>query len=83
MALTNYLLQSVLCGLVFYGYGLGLFGEYGHTFGFGVALSIWLLELAWSPLWLRYFTSGPVEWLWRCLADGRVRPLRRTAGVAV
>ena len=79
MALTNYLMQSVLCGFIYYGYGLALFGKLGAAAGFGIAAGIWALELAWSPLWLRYFTMGPVEWLWRSLADGRVRTFFRSA----
>ncbi len=77
MALTNYLMQSVICTTLFYAYGLALFGQHGYTFGLAVFIGIWLLELAWSPVWLRHFTMGPVEWLWRSLADRKVRPFRR------
>jgi uncharacterized protein len=71
MALTNYLMQSLLCGLVFYGYGLGLYGHTGLAAAVPVMLGIWVLELVWSPLWLRFFSAGPVEWLWRTLAGRR------------
>jgi uncharacterized protein len=71
MALTNYLMQSVLCTLVFYGYGLGLYGRIGLTETLPVLLGIWLLQLLLSPLWLRFFSVGPVEWLWRKLAGRR------------
>jgi len=77
MALTNYLMQTVLCTTIFYAYGLGWFGKLGHAAGLGVVAFVWLLELAWSPLWLTYFEMGPVEWLWRSVADGRLRPLLR------
>jgi uncharacterized protein len=73
MALTNYLLQSVLCVLVFYNFGLGLYGRTGVTGALVVMLAIWVLELTWSPLWLRYFRMGPVEWAWRTLAGARPR----------
>jgi uncharacterized protein len=79
MALTNYIMQSVLCGLIFYSYGLGLFGQFGHTAGLGVVIGIWLLQLTWSPIWLKYFRMGPVEWAWRSLADGHRKPFLRTA----
>lgn len=67
MALTNYLMQTVICTTLFYGYGLGLYGKLQlYQLGF-VVLAIWLLQLLLSPLWLRYFRFGPVEWLWRSL----------------
>src|SRR5207249_8422803 len=55
MALTNYLMQSVLCGFVFYSYGLALFGQVGPAAALLVVFGVWLLELIWSPIWLRYF----------------------------
>jgi uncharacterized protein len=79
LALTNYLMQSVLCGFIFYSYGLGYFGQWGHAAGLGVVLIVWVLQLAVSPVWLRYFQAGPVEWAWRSLADGRTRPFLRRA----
>ncbi len=77
MALTNYLLQSVLCTTFFYGYGLGYYGKLQlYQLGF-VALAVWIVELLVSPLWLRYFRFGPMEWLWRSLTYLRVQPMRR------
>jgi uncharacterized protein len=77
MALTNYLMQSLLCSFVFYSYGLALYGRVDRTEALGVVAAIWLLQLALSPVWLHFFHMGPVEWVWRCLADGRLRPLLR------
>jgi uncharacterized protein len=71
LALTNYLLQSLLCTFVFYGHGLGLYGSVDRTGQVAVAAGIWSLQLIASPLWLRYFRYGPAEWLWRSLAYGR------------
>jgi uncharacterized membrane protein YeiB len=71
MALTNYLMQSIICTTIFYGYGLGLYGQTGLAGAVPVMVGIWVLELLWSPLWLRYFSAGPVEWLWRKLAGRR------------
>ncbi len=82
MALTNYLLQSVLCGLVFYGYGLGLFGRVGRAEALLVVAAVWVFEMVLSSVWLRFFTMGPVEWLWRGLASRRFKPLLRSAGEA-
>jgi uncharacterized protein len=78
MAFTNYLMQSVLMTALFYGgRGPGLFGRVDRP-GLALAvLSVWALQLAWSHAWLRRFESGPLEWVWRCLTQGRVGPLRR------
>jgi uncharacterized protein len=77
MALTNYLLESVLCTLVFYGHGLGLYGSVERTGQIAVVIGVWVLLLVCSPIWLRFFRYGPAEWLWRSLAYGRVQPFRR------
>ena len=76
-ALTNYLLQTVLCTTIFYGHGLGLFGSVDRVGQMGVVVGVWALQLAASPLWLRRFRFGPVEWAWRSLTYGERQPLRR------
>jgi uncharacterized protein len=77
MALTNYLMQSVLCTFLFYSYGFRLYGELSRTTALSVVVSIWVLQLALSPLWLRHFQMGPVEWVWRSFAQGHPRPFLR------
>ena len=77
-ALTNYLLQTVLCTTLFYGHGLGWFGSVDRTGQLGVAAAVWAAQLVASPLWLRRFRFGPVEWAWRWLTYGVRPPLRRT-----
>jgi uncharacterized protein len=77
MALTNYLMQSVLATLIFYGHGLGMFARLGRAELLLVVLAIWALQLLWSEPWLRYFRFGPVEWLWRSLTYGRLQQFRR------
>jgi uncharacterized protein len=67
MALTNYLLQTVVCVLLFYGYGFGLYGRFGATAATLIALAIFLFQISISALWLRYFDYGPMEWIWRQL----------------
>ncbi len=67
MALTNYLLQTVACVVVFYGYGFGLFARFGAARATLIALAIFLAQILLSALWLRYFAWGPMEWLWRQL----------------
>ncbi len=77
MAFTNYLMQTVLCTLLFYGYGLGLFGRVERVWHPLIIVCVWTLELAWSPLWLSRFRFGPVEWLWRSLTYRSLQPMRR------
>ena len=83
MALTNYLLQSVICTTIFYGHGLGLFGRVDRAGQLAIVIGIWASELLASRAWLGYFTVGPVEWLTRWLVFGR-RPtfLRSSPAVA-
>lgn len=76
MALTNYLLQSLVCTTLFYSYGLGLYGRVGPAGGLLLTLAIFGGQLAFSAWWLRRFRFGPVEWLWRTLTYGRRQPLR-------
>jgi len=76
MAFTNYIAQSVLCSLIFYGHGLGLFERVGGAACVGVVAGIWALQLAWSPWWLARFRFGPLEWLWRTLSYGHRQPMR-------
>jgi uncharacterized protein len=77
MAFTNYIMQSVLCTFIFYGHGLGLFGQLERVEMFSVVALVWALELIWSPIWLRYFRFGPLEWLWRSLTYWKRQPMRR------
>ena len=82
MALTNYLLQTVICTTIFYGHGLGLFGSVDRLGQFGVVMAVWIVQLIVSPLWLRRFRFGPAEWVWRSLAYGVRQPLRRASAFA-
>jgi uncharacterized protein len=78
MALTNYLLQSLVLGFLFYGYGLGLFGRVGSAAAACLGLVLYAIQVQVSRLWLDRFRFGPVEWLWRSLAYGRRPPMRKT-----
>jgi uncharacterized protein len=77
MALTNYLLQSFLCGLVFYGWGLGFYGGVGPARAALVACGVFAVQVLLSHLWMRRAAFGPAEWVWRRLTYGRWSPLRR------
>ena len=78
MALTNYLSQTVFGILVFYGVGLGLGADMSLSSVLPVALGVYLFEMAFSALWMRYFRFGPVEWVWRMLTYGQYLPLRKS-----
>lgn len=65
MALTNYLMHTVVCTTIMYGYGLGRFGSIEYPALFGLIGAVWIANFAFSALWLRYFAYGPMEWLWR------------------
>jgi uncharacterized protein len=72
MALTNYLLQTIICVCFFYGFGLNFFGKFKLVFVILIALGIHLLLIFVSSIWLKYFRYGPFEWLWRYLTYGKV-----------
>lgn len=79
MALSNYLLQSLACALIFTGYGLGLMGRVSPGLGVLIALGLFAGQMAASAWWLRRFAYGPVEWVLRALTIGRWQAMRRTA----
>lgn len=79
MALTNYLLQSVVGTLVFYGYGLGMWGEIGRSGQVGIVLVVFVAQVAFSHWWLARFRFGPMEWLWRAGTYLQWPPMRRVA----
>ncbi len=76
LPLSNYLLQSVICTMLFYSYGLGLFGQVGKAAGVGLAAIIYALLLGLSVWWSARFQFGPAEWLWRALTYKAAPPMR-------
>ena len=77
MALTNYLMQTIICTTLFYGHGLGWFAQLDRAQLLAVVFSVWAFQMIASPIWLKYYRFGPFEWLWRSLAYWKVQPLRR------
>ena len=67
MALTNYIATSVVMGLIFYGFGLGMMGTLQLPETYAMGLGFFVLMLLWSRWWLAHFRQGPLEWLWRRL----------------
>lgn len=78
MAITNYLVQSIVLSFVFYGYGLGLFGRIGSTSAASLGLLLYLAQIQFSKLWIARYRFGPFEWMWRSAAYGQSQPIRRT-----
>ncbi|RXG88694.1 DUF418 domain-containing protein [Bradyrhizobium zhanjiangense] len=83
MALTNYLAQSVICGWIFYGYGLGQFGRLGVAATLAIGIFVYLAQVVFSAWWLRRYRFGPVEWLWRSCMYGVPQPMRATVNLAI
>jgi len=79
MALSHYLLHSVVALFLFTGAGLGLVGELGRAQLYAVVLALWMLQLWLSPWWLARHRFGPLEYLWRLLTYLRI-PEREAAG---
>lgn len=76
MALTHYLLQSLLASTLFYGYGFALWGRLGPVALLALALATFALQVLVSRWWLARYRFGPAEWLWRWATYGRRPPLR-------
>ena len=75
MAVTNYLSHSAICAILFV--GLGWYNQLERYQLYYVVFAIWAAQLVISPLWLRYYRFGPVEWLWRSLTYLKLQPMRR------
>lgn len=77
LALTNYLMQSLICVFIFMGYGLGLEARLGPSQLMIIAFVIYIFQLIISHIWIKYFRFGPMEWLWRSLTYGKIQPFRK------
>lgn len=75
MALSNYLMHSIITSIVFLGFGL--YGQLERYELYYVVFSIWIFQLITSPIWLKYFQFGPFEWLWRSLTYGKKQPFKK------
>jgi len=77
MALTNYLMHSLVFTFVANGYGLGYYGRVRPLIGLAMTLGTFVVQILLSNWWLRRFRYGPMEWLWRSLSYGRLQPMPR------
>lgn len=82
MALSNYIGQTLICGLLFTGVGFGLYGSLGLATVYLIMAAVWVAQLTFSMWWLARFRFGPLEWGWRCLTYWRPHALRKPAAPA-
>ena len=79
MSFTNYLMHTLFGFLIFYPFFGGLFGTMGLLQITLLALGLYIIQIIFSYLWLKYFSYGPLEWIWRCLTYGKLFPIIRKA----
>ncbi|GAA4345631.1 DUF418 domain-containing protein [Kangiella taiwanensis] len=77
MAFSNYISQSIICTILFYSHGFGLFAQLERYQLMLIVAVIFVAQLIWSPWWLSRFRYGPLEWLWRSLSYGKLQPFKR------
>jgi uncharacterized protein len=75
-AFSNYILHTLICTTLFYGHGFGWFGKLQRYELYYVVVAIWVLQLIVSPIWLRSYRFGPLEWCWRSLTYWKRQPMR-------
>ena len=76
MAFSNYVTQSVVGALVFTGYGFKLYGQLERYQLYYVVAAIWAMQMIVSPVWLKHYRFGPLEWAWRSLTYWKRQPMR-------
>lgn len=78
MALTNYVMQSIIGTFIFFGWGLGYLGKIPNSYVFLMAIALIAIQMWFSKVWLKYFNYGPLEWLWRSLTFFKVFPFKKS-----
>jgi uncharacterized protein len=76
MAFSNYVFHSVVTAFIFTGYGFALYGKLERYQLYYVVFGIWIVQLIVSPIWLRHYRFGPLEWCWRSLTYLKRAPMR-------
>ena len=79
MAFSNYIFQSVVTAVLFTGYGFRLYGTLQRYQLYYVVVAVWIVQLIVSPIWLRHYRFGPLEWCWRSLTYWKRQPMRECA----
>lgn len=75
MALTNYIGQTIIMLIIFYGFGL--FNSINAVWFIWIALAVFIVQICVSHIWMKYFNYGPLEWLWRNFTYLKVMPLKK------
>ncbi|MED1605682.1 DUF418 domain-containing protein [Cytobacillus sp. FSL W7-1323] len=65
LSMTNYLMQSIVATCLFYSYGFGLYGNVSLLTGTMIAIILYVCQILFSIIWMKYFVYGPFEWCWR------------------
>jgi uncharacterized protein len=79
MAFTNYLMQSFMVGVFFYGIGFGMYGKLQRYEMYYVVAATWTIQIIYSHIWLHFFRFGPLEWTWRSLTYWKLQPMKKRA----
>jgi uncharacterized protein len=82
MAFSNYILTSVICTTIFYGYGFGAYGKLERWQLYVVVLAVWVVLIGFSLFWMARYRFGPLEWVWRSLTYWKRQPMRLSDDVA-
>ena len=77
MALTNYILHSIICMVLFTGVGFGLVNEISRANLYLIVIAIWVFQIYFSGYWLKRYQAGPLEWLWRSATYKKIIQLRK------
>jgi len=77
MAFTNYIMHTIICIFIFMGFGFGAYGKLICHELYYIVLGIWIFQIIVSPLWLKYFRFGPLEWVWRSLTYWKKQPFKK------
>lgn len=77
MALTNYVAQSLISFILFYGIGFGLYGQVRPLMGVMIAVIVFILQILFSRWWMKHYLYGPLEWIWRNFTYAKKQPFRR------
>lgn len=77
MAFTNYIMHTIICNFIFLGYGFSMYGKLQRYELYYIVFSIWVFQLIISPIWLKYYRFGPLEWLWRSLTYWKIQPMKK------
>lgn len=77
MAFTNYLMQSIICTLLFSGFAFGLFNKLQRYELYYVVVCVWIFQTIFSHIWMRFYNIGLFEWFWRSAGIGKWQKFER------